>query len=107
MKDKIISFLLTSIIIAMLGIIGYIGYMVYTEITKEGTIELHFESDTGFPTIEYIPHKYASIETLLDENIFNGVEGTNVTATNTDKKQSRYLYQQLDDTAKIFYNKLY
>lgn len=108
MKDKIISFLLTSIIIAMLGIIGYIGYMVYTEITKEGTIELHFESDTGFPTIEYIPHKYDSIETLIDESIFSGVEGTTITtATNADKKQSRYLYQQLDDVAKVFYNKLY
>ena len=111
MKDKIISFLLMSIIIAILGVIGYIGYMVYTEISKEGTIEINFESDTGFPTIEYIPSTKQTIDAILDEDMFAGVEDTTTTSTTTTTeitpKQSRYLYKQLDDTAKAIYTKLY
>ena len=109
MKDKIISFMLTSIILVMLGVIGYIGYSVYSEITAEGTIEIHFEGDTGFPTIEYIPSINTDI--TFDPNMFSGVEGNNHNNTNTTNSinptQSRSLYQQLDKTAKIFYNQLY
>ena len=111
MKDKIITFLLMSIIIGILGVIGTLGYMVYKEITAEGTIELHFESDTGFPTIEYIPHTEDLSDIILDENMFSGVEATTQTSspatTTTTPTQSRYLYKQLDHTAKIFYSKLY
>lgn len=110
MKDKIITFLLTSIIIGILGVIGILGYMVYKEITAEGTLELHFESDTGFPTIEYIPHREDLSDIILDDNMFSGVEGATQTsspATSTGPTQSRHLYQQLDHTAKIFYSKLY
>lgn len=111
MKDKIISFLLTLIIIGILGVIGYIGYMVYTEISEDGTIEINFESETGFPTIEYVPSTKETIEAILSEDMFAGVEGTTATSTTltTDStpKQSRYLYNQLDDTAKAIYTKLY
>lgn len=110
MKDKIISFLLTSIIVAIVIAIGHIGYMVYTEISKEGTIEIHFESDTGFPIIEYIPSTRETIDAILNEEMFAGVEETtttSTTATSTTPKQSRHLYNQLDDTAKAIYIKLY
>lgn len=111
MKDKIISFLLTLIIIGILGVIGYIGYMVYTEISADGTIEINFESETGFPTIEYVPSTKETIEAILNEDMFAGVEDTTTTSTSitTDStpKQSRYLYNQLDDTAKAIYTKLY
>ena len=70
MKDKIITFLLMSIIIAILGVIGTLGYMVYKEITAEGTIQIHFEENTGFPKIEYIPSINESIELLDDEMFF-------------------------------------
>lgn len=112
-KDKIITFLLMSIIIAIVGVIGYIGHIVYTEISKEGTIEISFESETGFPTIEYTPHTQVTVDTILREEMFSGVNGTaqtNTTTipdTNTTAKQSRYLYEQLDDTAKAIYIKLY
>ena len=106
MKDQIITFLLTSIIIAIMGVIGVLGYIIYTEITAEGTIELHFESETGFPTIEYIPSSN-STDIIFDENMFSGVEGGTNTSEGSQTQQSRHLYQQLDNTAKIFYNELY
>lgn len=105
MKDKIISFLLTLIIIGILGVIGTLAYIVYTEISEQGTIEISFESDTGFPTIEFIPSSNDSI--VIDENLFNGVEGATSTGNNTQAKQSRYLYNQLDKTGKTIYAKLY
>lgn len=114
-KDRIISIILMSIIISILGVITYIGYMVYAEISKDGTIEINFESETGFPTIEYIPSTKETIDAILDENIFIGVNETTQTTTtptettNTDGegKTSRYLYNQLDKTAKVIYTKLY
>lgn len=112
MKDKIISFLLISIIIAIVGIIVYIGYMVYTDISKDGRIEINFESETGFPTIEYIPSTRETIDVILNEEMFEGVESSNMTSKKepqgeSKQIQSRYLYQQLDDIAKAIYVKLY
>lgn len=109
MKDKIITFILTLLIIIILGGIGIFGYIVYTDIMKEGTIQIRFEEDTVFPTIEYTPSNKNSIN--IDENIFNGVEGSTTASSNemteTVAKQSRHLYNQLDDTAKTIYTKLY
>ena len=105
MKDKIISFILIVIILSVLGVIGTLGYIVYTELKEEGTIEINFESDTGFPTIEFIPSSNNTID--IDENIFNGVEGNANETTEIKPKQSRFLYNQLDDTAKTIYKQLY
>lgn len=111
MKEKIITFILILMIIAILGVIGTIAYFVYIEVTEEGTIEIDFESEAGFPTIKYTPSKNNSIE--IDEELFAGVEGTNTSTTSTSPisetvtKQSRYLYNQLEDTAQIIYSKLY
>jgi len=77
MKDKIISFILITLIIGVLGVIGTLGYAIYKEIMAEGSI-------TGDFTI--------------DEDMFD---------TSTERKQSRYLYNQLGNTAKQIYNKLY
>ena len=105
MKDKIISFILIVIILSVLGVIGTLGYIVYTEIKEEGTIQINFESDTGFPTIEFIPSSNNTID--IDENIFNGVEGNANETTEIKPKQSRFFYNQLDDTAKTIYKQLY
>ena len=75
MKEKIITFILTLMIIVILGVIGTIAYFVYIEVTEEGTIEIDFESEAGFPTIKYTPSKNNSIE--IDEELFAGVESTN------------------------------
>lgn len=110
MKDKIISFLLTLIILGILAAIGILGYIVYLELMEDGTIEIHFESDTGFPTIEYVPSTKETIDAILNEEMFAGIEDTTTTSgtiTNSKPKQSRYLYNQLDDTAKAIYTKLY
>lgn len=106
MKDKIISFILIMIIIAILATISIFGYAIYTEITKDGTIQIRFENETGFPTIEYIPSNNDLI--IIDEEMFNGVDGTiSNTEINTKGTQSRYLYNQLNETAKTIYRGLY
>ena len=106
MKDKIISFILTLIIIGILGTIGILGYGIYTEIIKDGTIHISFESETGFPIIEYIPSSNDSI--IIDEEMFNGIDDyTSNVENNTTATQSRYLYNQLDETAKTIYRGLY
>jgi len=108
MKDKIITFLLISIIIGIIGVIGTLGYIVYTEISKDGTIQISFEEDTGFPIIEFVPSTKETIDAILSEDIFSGVEDSTINiSTTTSAKQSRHLYKQLDDTAKAIYTKLY
>ncbi len=109
MKEKIITFILMLLIIIILGGIGILGYIVYTDILESGNIQIKFEGETIFPTIEYVPSSNDSIK--IDENMFNGVNGSTQVSTNetnkTIAKQSRYLYQQLDNTAKAIYTKLY
>ena len=101
------------IIIAILGVIVYIGYMAYTEISKDGAIEIEFKRDTGFPTITYIPDTKVTIDAILSEDMFEGVEEFKPASANTStsvattSRQSRFLYNQLDDTAKAIYIKLY
>ena len=114
-KDRIISVILMSIIIGILGVIAYIGYMVYAEISKEGTIEIKFESETGFPTIEYIPSTKETIDAILGDDTYIDVEGSTQASTTPieeteeeeNENKSRYLYNQLDKTAKAIYTKLY
>lgn len=102
MKDRIITFILMIIILGILGVIGYTGYMVYAEISKEGTIEINFESETGFPTIEFIPDTQETIDAIINGDMFSGIDGSTLTV-----KKSRHLYNQLDITAKTIYNQLY
>lgn len=95
------------IIITILGAIGIFGYIVYKEIIEEGVIEIKFESDSGFPTIEYAPSIGNTTDVSLDEGMFDGVEGTNTQTTTTEPKKSRNLYNQLESAGKIIYDKLY
>ena len=104
MKNKIISFILVLLIIGMLGVLGILGYIIYIEITEQGTLQITFEENTGFPTIEYIPSSNTGI--IIDENLFDDTSDTQSIAGNNSVK-SKYLYEQLDDTAKIIYKKLY
>jgi len=107
MKHKIVSFLLILIITVILGGIGILGYMLYIEFTEEGTIEINFESDTGFPTIEYIPSSKETIEAILRNDLFIEVEEGASDNVTTTPKRSKYLYDQLNDIAKAIYIKLY
>lgn len=105
MKDKIISFLLVSILLMLLLVIGILGYTVYCEITGEPIIEINFVGDGGYPTIEIKP---VTEDTLINEDTFSGVQGGNTTTPEQSQTvQSRHLYNQLDETAKIIYDKLY
>lgn len=106
MKDKIISFLLISIIIMLCAIIGILGFTVYMEMSELGTIQINFEGE--YPTIEYTPTDKETIDVTINNEMFSGVEGENISQeTNTQKVQYRHLYNQLSDTAKTIYDKLY
>lgn len=109
MKDKLISFILILILTMLIIVIGILGYTVYSEITGYKLIDIKFEGDGGFPTIEINPSIKDATEELLNQDIFSGVEGTEIDSPTTpiESKQYRYLYEQLDDTAKIIYNKFY
>lgn len=107
MRDKIITFILVTLIVGVIGVIGILGYAVYNEISKEGTLKISFKNETGFPTIEFIPtNNNNKIDFSTDEDMFNGVEDGTATGTIT-KNKSRYLYEQLTDTAKTMYRVLY
>lgn len=108
MKDKIITFILIILIIGVLGVIGTLGYEVYKEISKEGRVEINFESETGFPSIDFIP-KEDKLNFETNDDMFEGVEGTTqVSSNNTiNGKKSRYLYNQLSSTAKTIYDGMY
>jgi len=109
MKDKIITFILITLIIGVLGVIGTLGYEVYKELSKQGRIEISFESETGFPTLEFIPKEESAGNFTIDEDMFSGIEGTTQAASSDtlNSKPSRYLYNQLSSTAKTIYNGLY
>ena len=105
MKDKIISFLLISIIIALCAIIGILGFSVYVEMVELGTIEINFQGE--YPTIEYTPADKEKIDVTIDTEMFSGVEGENTSHQTTETVRYRHLYNQLNTTAKTIYDKLY
>lgn len=106
-KENFISSLLIAIIITLIGIIGVVGYTIYNEIMGEGEIKLNFGGEAGFPVIEYITTSKNSNNTSTNDNIiFNGVNG-NGAITTTEQNQYGHLYNQLDSSAKIIYDKLY
>lgn len=109
MKDKIISFILILIAIGILVVIGIFGYIIYTEIMENGTIQINFESDTGFPKIEYKPSIDNATDASVSEEIFTGDDSDISTSTTKSglQNKSRYLYKQLDSTGKAIYDKLY
>lgn len=105
MKDKIISFLLTTIILSLLGAIALLGYIVYKEMSEEGIIKIQFEEYTGFPQIEFVSSNEDAIK--IEEELFQGVAEYENSIKGNPKYQSRFLYEQLDETAKAIYVKLY
>lgn len=108
MKDKIVSFILVLIVVIMIGAIGIFGYAIYTEMVEEGAIQINFEGENGYPSIEYKSDGESSTTASLDEGMFSGVEDENKNnSETTEKQQYRYLYNQLNDTAKTIYDKLY
>ena len=105
MKDKIISFILVLIITAIIVVIGILGYTIYTEITGNDPIQINFEGYGGLLTTDNVDEDAIPV----DKDMFSGVEdNTNSTqpiVTNTNRY--RYLYEQLNSTAKTIYDKLY
>lgn len=106
MKDKIVSFILFLIILAIIVVIGIFGYTIYKEINGDNSFSIDFQGYGDLLGIESDKNKDA-IDTSID--IFNGIESDANSAQSivTNNKKYRYLYEQLDSTSKIIYDKLY
>lgn len=109
MKDKFISFLLTVVVTILIFIILIFGYTMYSEITDNDVIQLNFIGDSSI-NIGKDSSNNNTITVQADEELFSGVNGESNTSQNleeTNISEVKYLYEQLDDTAKTIYNKLY
>ena len=106
MKEKILSFILILIIVAIIVGGGIFGYTIYTEITGNDPIQISFEGYGGLLTKD---NKSTEDTISIDKDIFNGIESnessTQPIVTNTNRY--RHLYEQLNSTAKMIYDKLY
>ncbi len=106
--DKFISTILVLAIIILILVIGIFSYTLYTQIMGEGSLQINFENEAGFPTIEYVPSNNNTINVAITENLFSGVESGNANNPETIvKSQYKPLYNQLSDEAKIIYAQLY
>ena len=100
-KENIfINFLLSLIAFVLIIVILFFGYIVYEEYYGEGTIII--DGEAGYPVIG---NNNATGSNVEDTEIVNIDLSTTDTQTNDNK--NRYLYNQLSDTAKIIYQKLY
>ena len=107
MKDKIISFILILLTVAILGAIVLFGYVAYVEITGNDITSIDFVGYGDILGIGKDKKEEDNIDTSVD--IFNGVDDNKTSAETitTNDNRYRHLYEQLDDTAKKIYDKLY
>lgn len=107
MKDKIISFILILLTVAILGAIVLFGYVAYVEITGNDITSIDFVGYGDILGIGKDKKEEDNIDTSVD--IFNGVNDNKTSAETitTNDNRYRHLYEQLDDTAKKIYDKLY
>lgn len=107
MKDKIISFILILLTVAILGAIVLFGYVTYVEITGNDITSIDFVGYGDILGIGKDKKEEDNIDTSVD--IFNGVDDNKTSAETitTNDNRYRHLYEQLDDTAKKIYDKLY
>ena len=106
MKDKILSFILILIIVAIIVVVGIFGYTVYVELTGDDPIQINFEGYGGLLTKD---DKDTKDTISIDKDVFNGIE-TNENSSQpivTNTNRYRHLYGQLDSTAQKIYDKLY
>jgi len=103
-KDKIFSFILVFIIIALIAVVGLFGYAIYLEITEQGTIEIGFSEEKGYPVIEYKPNVNNPNRITANPD---SLELTISSGDGEKNKSYKHLYNQLNNDAKIIYNKLY
>lgn len=107
MKDKIISFILILLTVAILGAIVLFGYVAYVEITGNDITSIDFVGYGDILGIGKDKKEEDNIDTSVD--IFNGVNDNKTSAETitTNDNRYRHLYEQLDDIAKKIYDKLY
>ena len=106
MKDKILSFILSLIIVAIIVVGGIFGYTAFVEITGEDPIQINFEGYGGLLSKD---DKDTEDTISVDKDIFNGIESNENSAQSivTNPNRYRHLYGQLNSTAQKIYDKLY
>ncbi len=104
-KDILTNIILIVAIVLLVGVIGFLGYNMYKMLIGDQDISLGI-GDAGYPEIGYSNSKQEKDENSSNDVIFTGVESGNSTSTDIQNRY-RNLYSQLDENAKIIYNKLY
>lgn len=98
-KEKLLNFLLTIIVIVLLAVIGIILFLIYGEITGETIFETDILTEFGFANLENNKQNSDIID--VDTSIDKGL------TTNIQENRYRNLYNQLNNDSKIIYDKLY
>lgn len=109
MKDKILSFILILIITAIIAVLGIFGYTIYVEITGNDPIEIVLEGYSNISELIDYNKEDNELKIDVDKDLFNGVDGENTQQRQitTNINKYRHLYEQLNDTGKAIYDKLY
>ena len=112
MKNFFVSLLLKLIIISLVAFIAFFGYTIYNEIVVDTGDNIVLLEDMGeFVSTQTTSKKTDSKPATSDEAIFVGIQPTNTTNNQSQHvvnvNTTKYLYNQLDKTAKIIYSKLY
>ena len=110
MKEKIVSFILIIIIMTIIIALAILGYTIYADITGNNPIQTNFEGDGYFFSEDNDKTQENTSAIDANKDLFSGVQNTNITTKepiSTNSTRHRYLYEQLNSTAKVIYNKLY
>ena len=110
MKEKIVSFILIIIIMTIIIALAILGYTIYADITGNNPIQTNFEGDGYFFSEDNDKTQENTSAIDANKDLFSGVQNTNITTKepiSTNSTRHRYLYEQLNSTAKVIYDKLY
>ena len=107
MKDKIMGFFLTIVMIGLMGLIGFLGYKIYHEIVGDGSLKFDFAEGVGYPTEQFGTTGIDKNASHIDSEYFTGIESTDNLSEEINQNTGKHLYKQLDDNSKLIYDKLY
>ena len=105
MKSKVSSFIMSLLMLLLIGIIVIFGLMIYNQIDKQAIVSdvEEFVSNMSVPVAE---ETLSSIETptIIESNSSSSLNPTDETINYKNSNIDKYFYNQLDSNSKIIYN---
>lgn len=106
MKSKITSFIMTTIIILLIGTLTFLGLIIYNEITKTGIADEVQEFVSNI-TISSVSTDESTKNPEVIESVSASLENINENVDNSNTQINKYFYNQLDEYSKIIYDAMY